>query len=485
MVAQNAHFALHPDLCIKNTVQEGKAEADSLTRRYRWRFCLLDGLWLLLLALYVFAGRDAVPFHGDESSHLYLTRDYHRLVVERDLDAVLYRDPPPDPDAAIAQDLRLANGTVTKYVTGLAWDLAGLTVDDINGPWAWLATPASWQVNSAQGHMPGDGLLRIGRTVSTLFTIASVSVVFALAWQVAGRPGAWAASLIYATTPAVLLNGRRAMLEGALLFTTGLVVLVALLIVRARAHIGWYAALGVCSGLAVASKHTGALTVLVVFAGLALDPVLRGGLAREETVQQRELRATVTRHWLYLIMAGLVALGVFLALTPAWWSQPLHMPGIVIDDRRDLLDAQADLFGRYEGPSVRTAGLLDQAFFAEAQFYEVPVWEQFIGDEIADYRAGWLDGRGGDDVWGVLLVALFAVGVVRLGERWHAGQARLVLLWIGLAAALLLVLTPMAWQRYYLPLQAPVAVIAGAGVRRLGAWLRPGFDALKRRMTHG
>ena len=39
----------------------------------------------------------------------------------------------------------------------------------------------------------------------------------------------------------------------------------------------------------------------------------------------------------------------------------------------------------------------------------------------------------------------------------------------GLAEGEFLALTPFDWQRYYLPLQAPVAVVAGIGVVRF-AW---------------
>jgi hypothetical protein len=55
---------------------------------------LLDAVWLVALALYILAGYDDVPFHGDESTLTYMSRDYHDLVQRRDLDSVLYRDPP-------------------------------------------------------------------------------------------------------------------------------------------------------------------------------------------------------------------------------------------------------------------------------------------------------------------------------------------------------------------------------------------------------
>ena len=45
----------------------------------------LDAVWLGLLALYVLAGAGQMPFHGDESTLIYMGRDYHYLLVEGDL----------------------------------------------------------------------------------------------------------------------------------------------------------------------------------------------------------------------------------------------------------------------------------------------------------------------------------------------------------------------------------------------------------------
>jgi hypothetical protein len=39
-----------------------------------------DGLLLVLLAGYVIAGYRKVPFHGDESMQIYMSRDYYYLV---------------------------------------------------------------------------------------------------------------------------------------------------------------------------------------------------------------------------------------------------------------------------------------------------------------------------------------------------------------------------------------------------------------------
>jgi hypothetical protein len=100
------------------------------------------------------------------------------------------------------------------------------------------------------------------------------------------------------------------------------------------------------------------------------------------------------------------------------------------------------------------------------------VWREYVGEQIAAYEESWLAGRGGGVIWGALLIAAFAFGAAQLVDHWRDGPAWVALVWSVAVALALLALTPFAWQRYYLPLQAPIAVIAGTGVWRIGVFAR-------------
>ncbi len=439
-----------------------------ITRRRVWWY-VLDGVWLAALALYVLAGVDSVPFHGDESSLIAMSRDYVYLVQQRDIEAVLYDPSPADP---MEQELRLINGTVGKMAMGVAWDLAGLTAADLNRPWLW---GADWEYNVRTGHLPGERLLRAARLSSAVLTVLSVIAVAGAAGLMGGRPAAWAAALIYATTPAVLLNGRRAMMEGSHLAFSTWTALAALLILREQAQrpwstrrLGWlYAALGVLAGLAVASKHPAAMVVALTFAGVTLQPLRR----------LPERRAWIG-HAGRVLGAGALALLVFLALNPAWWSDPLRMPGRVLEMRRTLLDQQVAGFGGYENWGERLAELATQAFGAHPQYYESPGWAGWVADEIARYDGSLLAGRPGGWGWGVVVAVLTAAGAWTLARRWREDVALGTLGWAAGIALALLLATPLAWQRYYLPLQPPLAVLAGCGAAAIGrrAWRRMGGE---------
>jgi 4-amino-4-deoxy-L-arabinose transferase-like glycosyltransferase len=63
----------------------------------------------------------------------------------------------------------------------------------------------------------------------------------------------------------------------------------------------------------------------------------------------------------------------------------------------------------------------------------------------------------------ILLAALLAAGLFSLRRRWRDSAAWMLLLWITLTALALLITVPFDWQRYYLPMQPPLAVVMGIG----------------------
>jgi hypothetical protein len=430
-----------------------------------------NGLLLALLGGYVIAGYMKVPFHGDESMQIYMSRDYYDLVQVRHVETLFYRESIDSEIGLLDQQLRIVNGTVNKLTIGLAWDLAGYTVTDLNQPWYW-GMPDEWEWNRANHGMPSEDLLRYARLPSTLFTALSVSVIFAIAWVIThNHAAARMSALIYATYPAILLNGRRAMMEGSFLFFSSLVILSALMLGRTantRRRIVWVVLLGLSSGLAVASKHTAMIPVAVAFLGVGMVPIVQRSKPGEETTNEPpRCEISASAFFLPLILAGVVGLVVFLALNPAWWSNPLRVASRVLDYRRDLLDQQiagAKITGDYyDHEWQRLEKLADQALFARVQYYEVPYWKDFVTDRIADYEESWLAGRSDNLIWtGVLLLSL-SVGIATLVKRWREGSVWIGLVWLGGTALALLVLVPLDWQRYYLPLFAPVSVVSGMG----------------------
>ncbi len=439
-------------------------------------------LWLALLAAYVLAGTPLAPFHGDESTLVYMSRDYVYLFFDHDLDKIRYSETPASPTE---QHLRLLNGTIAKYLIGLAWHIGGFSPADINEQWDW---GADWTYNQNNGHAPALELLQTVRWSSALLLAAGVMPVFLLGTALGGRRTAVFASLYYALNPALLLNGRRAMMEGSLVFFSLLTVLAGVWFIRSltpadtgEKRRGWPAALvlGAASGLAFASKHTAAFTAAAVFAACV-------GYAVYQWVKNpREMRRIRNIVFPQIIFAAVTAALVFLALNPAWWDNPLVMPRVVLNLRAELLDIQVNAFGGYGGLSDMLGGFFRQMFVALPQYYEVAGWENFIGDQIARYETSPWRGVsvGGSAVGGCALVVMMVFGAWALWRgRRKAGAVRLVVgAWTVSVVAATLLLTPLEWQRYYLPVYPAVGLLTALGVDNLTGWILNRQNAKKAR----
>jgi 4-amino-4-deoxy-L-arabinose transferase-like glycosyltransferase len=473
---------------------------DSMSFRFlHW----LDPIFLTLCTLYIVAGAASVPFHGDESTQIYMGRDFYYQFVWGDLRYIAFNADPAthiSPDFATEQELRLLNGTVIKYVFGWVASVSGLAFEQINTQWDWCC---DWQYNVQQGHLPAPALLQRTRLISAAFLAGSVFVFFAIARQLGGRGVAYLATLYYVLHPAVLLNGRRAMMEGGLLFFALLALWAAVRLaahwaktpspvdrgegslaassfslralwakfdqsaVPSRAHKtrglggeGYLFLFGIFGGLALATKHTNLFGLLALF----------GALGMVALYQRAGWRITAARL-AALVGAGLLLLGVFYALNPAWWGDPFARAQWVLHKRTALLTIQTAALGSYPDLGAKLNGFFQQVLVGLPQYYEVAAWQDYIGGQIADYEASLWRGVsvGGSLIGGLMLGVLAWVGMVALWRNQHsAGGVRGVLLVYTLMLLLLTIgLTPLEWQRYYLPVFPLIGLYAALGVKAL------------------
>lgn len=421
-------------------------------------------LWITALMVYVLAGTSLVPFHGDESTQIMMSRDVY-YILQGDGSRLLYQVEPPD---ATEQHLRLLNGTLPKYLIGLAALAGGYGSDDLNDQWLW---GADWAWNVTDGHMPSDGLLLAARWSSAILAALSVPAMFGLGWLWRGRRAAYAASLILALHPVVLIQGRRAYMEGALLFFSVLAILIAVAwgqrltrpVISRRAMWGGALGLGVAAGLLVASKHSGAAVAAAAYGGVGL------AILWQRFPMRRTLRLLAA-----LATSGIVALAVFLALNPAWWSDPVARVGEVLDLRQGLVTDQVAAFPEsvYPDTGARLGGMLRELSVAPPVYFEAPWWAGYpeLAAQIETYRASpWAGIQTGTNglttAIGVGLLLFTLMGCVPVAEALRRGQAAgwAIGLWALLNAAAILISIPLAWQRYAMPLYPVQAILAAAG----------------------
>jgi 4-amino-4-deoxy-L-arabinose transferase-like glycosyltransferase len=445
---------------------------------------LLNLLWIIVLTAYTIGGRQLVPFHGDESTLIYMTRDYDYQFIQHNLDLIRYSD---HPVSLTEQALRFQNGTVYKYFVGLARQLRGFTIDQLNDQWDW---GAGWDYNVQNGHVPSSALLLTARWGSTLLLAGGVTLIFAIGWIIGGRWVAYLASLYYALNPAILLDGRRAMMEGSLMFFSLLAILAGIWFmniyqgdggtqhgapVSSRQRLSAPIALGLACGLAVASKHTALFVVGAIFAACGLWYV-RSLVTRTRNDSPLQIVGYFTSLAAALAIVGLT----FYVLNPAWWGgNPFQLAQYAWGLREETLNIQVTAWGGYPDFASRIVGFLRQTLTVTPQYYEVTAWANYpaMTDQIARYEASFWHGIsiGGSLVGAVLLAALVGAGTWRLVRDKLMPTAAL---WVVGTWALVMILsistlTPLEWQRYYLPVYPVVGLLAALGL----VWvIRAGYE---------
>jgi 4-amino-4-deoxy-L-arabinose transferase-like glycosyltransferase len=438
---------------------------------------IIHVLFLSALFTYILAGTPLVPFHGDEATILFASRDYDYWFVQGDVGRMLYSETPTN---AMEQEIRLRNGIVSKVLAGFAWHSAGYTLDELNETWDW---GGDYNYNVKNGHMPPEGLLDAARWSSAILLAMGVFVVFALGWLLGGAPVAYLASLYYALNPVLLLNGRRVMMEGSLTLFCLLVVLVGVWFLRVwtnsvgaqrAAPLHWRIAsaviLGVVSGLALSSKQIAAFVLIGVY-GACVIYILVSFV--------RERRAASLRDGvLGLALATVVTAVVFVALNPVWWNDPIGRTFMALQDRQNLLNIQVSAFGSYNGDAL--GGFWRQVFVALPQYYEVPAWQEYIGGEIARYEGSLLQGVsiGGSTIGAIVLLALVLTGAWALlyaEKRIDPPLRAIISGWALITTVAALLLTPFEWQRYYLLVYPPLGILAALGITYLFKQLQSRF----------
>ncbi len=416
---------------------------------------VIAGVWLVLLAIYVLAGVPLASFHGDEAMQIWMSHDYATAFIYGEPQRLMSAGPfNIDTEA----QLRILNGSVNRYAIGLSWHLAGYTNGD-------LPTPPGWDwgldhdTNAEVGHRPTEALLHVSRVSSALFLALSVWAMFGIGWQLGGPLVAYLASGLYALNPVILLNGRRAMMEGSMLFFGLLVVLVAVMIVRKRAQgqrglWGWWLALALSGGLALTSKHSGAVFVAGAFGWIAL--------AELTARRWRAFPVTLVK----LAVSGALVIGLFFAFSPALWYDPAARIGDLLAVRADLIDIQVQ--AHTAGPMTlaqRIEAIIVQPFMTPAQHFEVAAWADYdvITGEVNRYMASPLSGVQYGPALGLLLTLLVPVGMIAALRREASIRAGLFI-WLAVTLVMLL-LNPLPWQRYYLPLIPIFTLFSALGLQ--------------------
>lgn len=427
---------------------------------------ILSAVWIGFLFVFVLLGVPYASYHGDETSHLYNSHDYAILFIDRNPQALLV-DLPIDTER---EYLRLADSTIARYSMGLAWHLAGYRQADLpQGNFNWFADYAG---NQALGRIPDQHLMVVVRLPSAIFLALSAVVMFGIGYRFGGLKMAFFVSGLYIFNPVILLNGRRALQEGSLLFFGLLTVLTAIIISQRRenrTHVPFllWVCLTVAAAFTLLSKNNGFVYVAAAFLWVLLPEFSRSGL--------RSMGRTV----LSLALSGVFMLLLFVAFSPGLWSDPLMRIRDASVIRLAAINQQ--VMDDPEAPTTlerRVADIFTQPFIRPMAHYDAGASNLFAAQEelIAAYEASPLSGIHFGVVFGVPLTLLACFGMlVNFMPRIRRHSPALALgltSWLLLNVGVLLLL-PLPWQRYFLALIPVMVVFVAIGLWGLFGLLRP------------
>lgn len=396
------------------------------------------------------SGLPAVPFHPDESTQLFTSGDVE-IFLRRPAD--LYWRTEKEDD--LRQRYRELDAPLTHTILAIGRWLAGQPALPVD--WDWGKT---WQQNDQAGALPSPSLLQAGRMAVAMLFPFSVLFLFLAARRATNEFTAWIAALLLVGNALVLLHTRRAMAEGALLFTLTLSMWV---IVEAEKR-PWLVAIP--AALAFCAKQTlAALGPAGLLAALWPLPVTNIASGKQKVV----------RIFGQVVLFGISFAVIVLLLNPFLWDRPIPAAQAAFRARQALASAQtADRPDQaLNSPGRKLIGLVGSVYLTPPIMAETGNYLANIKTAEEAYLANPFHTLFRSLPAGGILMVLslfgFTVTAFRTARPGHPARRGLALL---LAATLLQILAlyalvPLPWQRYYLPAVPYACLWTAAGIDQL------------------
>jgi hypothetical protein len=150
----------------------------------------------------------------------------------------------------------------------------------------------------------------------------------------------------------------------------------------------------------------------------------------------------------------------------------------LVAERQNLIDIQVEADPLAPTTLLqRVEGVVTQPFLTPAMHFEVAYWASAepITNEISRYMASPLSGLQFGWLMGIPLTLLAALGIAAcmwpgLHPQTSRAFARSLVVWLAVTIISLLV-NPLPWQRYYLPLYPVASLLAGVGLQAVADWI--------------
>lgn len=360
------------------------------------------------------------------------------LIASGHITDLFYNDFPDDGDN---QSYRLLDAPFTRYAIGFArliFNQPRLKTD-----WNWSK---NWQQNQAA--LPSNSLLLISRLgVASLFPFSLL--IFYFLWNVLfNQKIAILGTILFASNAVMLLHTRRAMSEAGLLFFLGLSLLAIYKLPRKYLFLS---AIPIAVG---------------VNCKLSLMPLILMALIMI-IYQFREVKWT--KIVLPISFFSIILLSVTYLLNPVMWQDPLKVGKIMVIKRSMLTQNQIEAIGAdspqfiLEGPGEKIIGLIAQTFVTKPAIQDIANYQSDLSMQSNKYLSMFLySGYGRFLFPGMIYLLICIIGLLGL----YPGNFNITLLKIAFLIFIIevLIIFPIPFQRYYLPLYPFISVFASNGI---------------------
>lgn len=407
------------------------------------KYLKTDLAFLIFLLFYTslfVSGISGVPFHPDEATQIHNSRELMTYLTEP-------RSLAWDGELPVTEDLRfrMIDAPMPRYTIGLIRLFTNHEPPSAHWDWG-----KSFQENTAAGALPSGDILKGSRLLIAVSIPLAMGFLYLTGRNLSGRLSGWTAAVLLGINPLVLLHGRRAMAEGLLIL-----MISAFLWVSSRHPLNaWF--LGAAAALALNTKQSALILIPLGIVGLAWNPIKQGS-------------------WKKIFGRLAIFLSVILLLTvllnPVLWEHPRRTLQVSWELRSSLSFQQT--YDYYQGPPPN---LLKRILILIMNLYTTPPRIADIGnylDAIQGAQTRYLSHimhrafRG--LIPGSIMLALTAGGFYQLGQTYRNGKsnkvsAAVVLLGVVVQAAALVIMIPLPWQRYVIPLIPFLSIILAAGL---------------------
>lgn len=388
----------------------------------RWVDWVTLGVILLLTVLYISSLSD-VPFHPDESTHIYMSKDISINPLELAWDGTL----PLSDEARI----RAIDAPLTKYMIG---SIRGIfSIPPLAADWNWSL---DWEENQAAGALPTDRQLIYSRIAMVLLLPISLWLYFLALKKILPAIPSLTAVLLLGMNPLLLLHGRRAMSESGLI----LGITLFLWAVTRNKRNPWL--IGLAIGIAVNAKHS----------ALGLIPA-----ALVATIFLPEGLPGFKKAGLNLFKTSLILIASVVLLNPFYWKNPLGAFEAGSRARFSLTEEQqADYLGRIglnEKPLKTTIpGLILNTYITVPQTEEVGNYLEATRESKLAYLSNPFHNWGRDLISGSVMAALTLIGFVitirRYPDKTSEEKNHLLILALATVGMGIFIIFLLPWQRY-------------------------------------